>query len=225
MITRRSDSLSSDMAYALSLSSTLEQVEAENIKTSTIIQPWSGGCGVGRSVAQETWYVHSDYLAPYVSEDGTLVGMWVGPVGYFTQKAGESARGAHKSLTHAVAKTGWEWLPSSPGADPLRWFVALGHLPADPGRRARIEVQLNAESKAWGTFYSKDLIPLRLELGYTVADPADDWAVWHIMPECPLGGALSSMQRTMIMDVLASSQVVGYGLCNTTVPPMALVMA
>ena len=64
MITRRSDSLSSDMAYSLSLSSTLEQVEAENIKTSTIVQPWSGGCGVGRSVAQATWYIHSDYLAP-----------------------------------------------------------------------------------------------------------------------------------------------------------------
>jgi hypothetical protein len=161
-------------------------------------------------INNETWHSKCSRMVPFISEDGTVVGIWLGGLGYLGDLQGFKQ---------------WMPLPQPRGHEASRLWVTLAYLPGDPGRRNRMMPKLLALLRVRNDMTQSPFLPHILELTYTAASPADDQASWRIDPTCPAGRVYIGMQRELVQDALSVSTVLGIGIGNLTVPPLGVTTA
>jgi hypothetical protein len=149
-------------------------------------------------------------MYPYVSKCGTVVGYWLGGLGY---------------LGGTTEKPTWMPLPQPSNFKPNKLFVTLAYLTSDPGRRSRLCTAMAAKLRNTGEMLHSPFLPFRIQLTYATSNPSDDQAVWKIDPSCVAGRVFASLQRLIAQEVLSHATVFELNLANTVFPVLTVVTA
>jgi hypothetical protein len=176
----------------------------------TRANPWNVMQGIAFQCQAQTWSAFVQNMYPYVSKCGTVVGVWLGSLGY---------------LGGAQENPVWVPLPQSRGFNPNRLFVVLAHCTNDPGRRGRLITNLMSQIRSTAEMLHSPFVPFRIQLTYSTASPSDDQAAWAIETSCVAGRVFAGMQRTVAQEVLAHATVFDIGLANTVFPVLTVVGA
>jgi hypothetical protein len=205
IITRRTGNVSVDAARAASQMGTAATAIDQGNS-----MPWSVLTGAAFCVQAQNWSAPIEHMYPYVSKCGTVVGFWLGGLGYLGGTAGHPT---------------WVPLPQPTGFNPTRLFVTLAHLTSDPGRRGRLCTAMAGKLRNTTELLHSPFLPFRIQLTYATANPSDDQAVWKIDPACVAGRVFGSVQRIIAQEVLAHATVFEVGMANTVFPVLSIVTA